>query len=261
MLRAALLDVGGTLWPDRLTASVSDAACLEQLDRLLPGIDAATALTALRGQLRQADGALVQDTHAVLARALRTLHPNPAEVDIVAVRRALCAPAVPGIRLFPGARELLEGLRAFGLRCVIVSNVQVRGQVEYWRDFADLGIAHLVDGIVTSLDVGFRKPHAAFFEAAIREAGCSPAACVMIGNSEANDIRPAISLEMVAIRVAIEEPPPVASAAHAVATSLAEALGSLSRLVCGSWAERRRRGRTRSQAQSESISPKRQASN
>ena len=26
-----------------------------------------------------------------------------------------------------------------GLRCVIVSNVQVRGAVEYWRDFADSG--------------------------------------------------------------------------------------------------------------------------
>jgi putative hydrolase of the HAD superfamily len=112
--------------------------------------------------------------------------------------------------------------------------VQVRGQREYWRDFADLGVAHLVDGIVTSLDVGFRKPHAAFFEATIREAGCGPAACVMVGNSEANDISPAISMGMSAIRVAIEEPPPAASAAHAVATSLDEVLGILRRLIPGS---------------------------
>src|SRR5437899_2168789 len=117
MLRAALLDVGGTLWPDRLTAHVSEEPCLEQLGRLLPGIDAAHALTTLRGELRQDDGALVQDTHGLLARALRTLCPNSADVDVVAIRRALCAPAVPGIRLFPGATELLEGLRALGLRC------------------------------------------------------------------------------------------------------------------------------------------------
>ena len=48
--------------------------------------------------------------------------------------------------------------------------------------------------MVTSLDVGFRKPHPAFFEAVLVEAGCAPAECVMIGNSEPNDIQPAIAL-------------------------------------------------------------------
>jgi hypothetical protein len=110
------MDVGGTLWPDRVTAPVSDATCLERLSRLLPGIDATKVLAALRDELRQDDGALVQDTHGLLARALRTLCPNSTEMDVVAIRRALCVPAVPGIRLFPGATELLEGLRAFGLR-------------------------------------------------------------------------------------------------------------------------------------------------
>lgn len=89
---------------------------------------------------------------------------------------------------------------------MIVTNVQVRGALEYWRDFTDLGIAHLIDAIVTSLDVGFHKPHPIFFEAAVRAAGCEPVACVMVGNSEANDIGPAIALGMRAIRVAISRP-------------------------------------------------------
>jgi FMN phosphatase YigB (HAD superfamily) len=227
MLRAVLLDVGGTLWPDRLTAHVAADPCLEQLERLLPGVDAASVLATLREHLRRDDGSLVQETHGLLAHALRTLGMHSAELDVVAVRRALCAPAVPGVRLFPGATELLAALQGLGLRCVIVSNVQVRGAVEYWRDFTELGVAHLVDAVVTSLDVGFRKPHPVFFEAAIREAGCEPAACVMVGNSEANDIRPAIALGMRAIRVAIEEPPPPSSAAHAVVTSLQAVLGSV----------------------------------
>jgi FMN phosphatase YigB (HAD superfamily) len=227
MLRAVVLDVGGTVWPDRLTAHVAIDPCLEQLERLLPGVDAASVLATLREHLRQDDGSLVQETHGLLARALRTLGMHAAGLDVVAVRRALCAPAVPGVRLFPGAVELLAGLRSLGLRCVIVSNVQVRGALEYWRDFTDLGIGHLVDAVVTSLDVGFRKPHPAFFEAAIREAGCEPAVCVMVGNSEANDIRPAIALGMRVIRVAIEEPPPSSTAAHAVVTSLEAVLGLL----------------------------------
>ncbi len=231
MVRAVLLDVGGTLWPDRLTAQVAADPYLERLGRLLPDIDAAHALSVLRGQLQQADGLLVQDTHGELARALRLLGRNPAEVDVLAVRRALCVPAVPGVRLFPGAAELLGGLRRLGLRCVIVSNVQVRGALEYWRDFTDLGVAHLIDAVVTSLEVGFRKPHPAFFEATLREAGCEPAACVMIGNSEANDIQPALALGMRTVRVAIEEPPPTASAAHAVVTSLAAVLGIVSHWI------------------------------
>jgi FMN phosphatase YigB (HAD superfamily) len=234
MLRAALVDVGGTLWPDRLTRHVGSDPCIEQLGRLLPGVDAAQALARLRDELKSDDGSLVQDTHGLLARTLRTLGVKSAELDaepdVVAVRRALCAPAVRGLRLIPGATNLLGGFRALGLRCVIMSNVQVRGAVEYWRDFRDLGVAQFVDAVVTSLDVGFRKPHPRFFEAALSEVGCDPAACLLVGNSEANDIEPAIALGMRAVRVAIEEPAPVTSAAHAVASSLDDALS-----VIGYW--------------------------
>jgi hypothetical protein len=104
MLRAVLLDVGGTLWPDRPTAHVSPDPCLEQLGRLLPEVDAAQALTTLRGELRQDDGALVQDTHGLLARALRALRANSAELDVIAVRRALCARRWVGTDVSPARR-------------------------------------------------------------------------------------------------------------------------------------------------------------
>jgi putative hydrolase of the HAD superfamily len=220
MLRAVLLDVGGTLWPDQLTTHLDRNFYLERLGQLLPKLDAARALDTLRAQLGEDDGSLVQDTHGLLARALRTLGADPSGLNVLAVRRALCAPAVSGVRLFPGAGELLATIRRLSLRCVIVSNVEVRGAIEYQSDFVDLEVAHLIDAVVTSLEVGFRKPHRAVFEAAIREAGCEAAECVMVGNSEVKDIQPAIELGMRAIRVAIEEPPPAWSAAHAVVTSL-----------------------------------------
>jgi len=229
MLRAALMDVGGTLWPEHVTANMGIDPCVEQLGRLGPQVDATHALTVLRRELQQDTGSVVQDTHGLLARALRSLGRDWAELEVLAVRRALCAPAVPGVRLFPGAAELLTSCRRYGLRCVIVNNVQVRGALEYWRDFTDLGIAHLIDAVVTSLDVGLRKPRRAIFEAAIREAGCEPSACVMVGNSEVNDIQPAIALGLRAIRVSIEEPPPASTAAHAVVTSLYDAVGFLGR--------------------------------
>jgi putative hydrolase of the HAD superfamily len=139
----------------------------------------------------------------------------------VAIRRALCQPARAGVQLFPGAVQLLADIRRLGVRCVIVSNVQVRGAAEYWRDFADLGVAECIDKIVTSLDVGFRKPNPAIFEAAIRAAASDAASCVMVGNSEVKDIRPAVAMGLRAIRVAIEEPLPNTTAAHAMVDNLA----------------------------------------
>ena len=223
MLRAVLVDVGGTLWPDRLAARQVDEPCLAELARLVPNLDPAQTLAVLRAALRANDGALVQATHSVIGQALRSLGVNATRTDPITVRRALCVPAWPGVSLFAGARRFLEALRDRELRCVVLSNVQVRGAQEYWRDFADLGIAHLVDAVVTSLEVGYRKPHRAMFEAGLRDAGCGAQECVMIGDSEVKDVRPAVALGMRVIRVAIEEAAPASSSAHAIVTSLADA--------------------------------------
>src|SRR2546425_3269891 len=127
MLRAVLVDVGGTLWPDRPTGQVPDDWYLAQLTRLLPSLEPAQTLAALRAALREDDNGMVQNTHAVLGRALQRLGAERSDVDLVEIRHALCAPASPGISLFPGARESLEEVRDLGLRCVVLSNVQVRG--------------------------------------------------------------------------------------------------------------------------------------
>ena len=220
MLRAVLMDVGGTLWPDRLTGRLADEHCLARLAALVPELNAAACLVALRDALRADDRSLVQDTHAVLAMALHSLGVECGPEQVVAIRRAICAPAVPGLTLFPGACELLETVRELGMRCVVLSNVQVRGAEEYWRDFADLGIVHLIDAVVTSLEVGFRKPHHAMFQVGLAVAGCLPAECVMVGDSEFKDIEPARRLGMRAIRVSVEEPPSAATCADVTATSL-----------------------------------------
>lgn len=223
MLSAVLLDVGGTLWPEVLGARLSPAPILEQLAVLLPDVDPADALTHLRAALTDDDASLVQDTHGVLHASLQRLcAATKGHQHAVAVRRALCLPASAAVQLFPGAAQLLADIREIGLRCVIVSNVQVRGATEYWRDFAELGVADCIDAVVTSLDVGYRKPHPAMFEAALRAAGSGAESCVMIGNSELKDIEPAVAMGMRTIRVALEEPLPDSTAAHGLASSLTQ---------------------------------------
>jgi putative hydrolase of the HAD superfamily len=75
---------------------------------------------------------------------------------------------------------------------------------------------------VSSLEVGWRKPHDAFFDAALVAARCPAHRCAMVGDSEANDIEPAHERGMFTIRVAIEEPPSATTVADRVCTSLPE---------------------------------------
>src|SRR5690349_11718487 len=107
MLSAALLDVGGTLWPERLAPALVEPTP-RRLRTVLPDCDAELALATLHQHLRPLQDTLVQDTHAAIARALRELH---ASADPVAVRRALCEPAIARVKLFVGAAVLLQTLR------------------------------------------------------------------------------------------------------------------------------------------------------
>ncbi len=121
---------------------------------------------------------------------------------------------------FPGARELLEESRVLGLAVIAVTNSWSTREESEPR-LREAGLEF--DDIVSSEDVGWRKPHPAMFEAALAAAGCAAADCVFIGDSEGNDVMPALQCGMTVIRVAIQEPAPERSAAHHLVTDLAQA--------------------------------------
>jgi HAD superfamily hydrolase (TIGR01509 family) len=226
-LTAAFLDVGGTLWPDGWPwAPDDDGIRADRLRRALPGLgseDAAGLLRALDAAAGSVAEALEQDVDGYVAEPLRRHGFGATPEQVAATVDAMCLPAGHWLKLFPGAAALLRAVRQAGLACVVVSNAFWRGADAYRRDFADLGVADEIDAIVSSLDVGFRKPHPAMFEAALAAAGASPAACAMVGNSESKDVLPARQLGLRTIRVAIEEPKPTGSQADAVTGSLEEA--------------------------------------
>jgi FMN phosphatase YigB (HAD superfamily) len=92
----------------------------------------------------------------------------------------------------------------------------------YRQDFADLGLADLVDAYVSSVDVGYRKPHETMFRTALDALRADPGSTVMVGNSVANDIAPAAALGLRTIHVSIEDEPPTTSPAEVICTSLAD---------------------------------------
>jgi HAD superfamily hydrolase (TIGR01509 family) len=236
VLRAALVDVGGTLWPNSWPLRQNDHdGRVDRLRRALPELDAQQAqslVTDIVSDSRDENGGNVMvielirvDANVVVARCLER-HGIPAGADtVVKVRRAMGLPVDERITPLPGARELLAAIKGHGLQCVIASNTYWRD--DYWEDFRLLGMAEHIDAIVTSVDAGHLKPHPAVFELAMRAAGAKAAECVVIGNKESNDIDPAIAMGMRSILVHPDDAPPIHTRADFAAPDLWECAKAL----------------------------------
>ena len=88
-------------------------------------------------------------------------------------------------RCFPDVGPALKAIDAIGLPCRIASNfdARLRGIV--------LGLPELsgrAEGLVVSSEVGYRKPHPAFFEAASARLGLPAGRVLSVGDDLANDV-------------------------------------------------------------------------
>jgi len=92
------------------------------------------------------------------------------------------------IRARRGARHMLERLRQANLKLVLLSNAGI----DYVRDrVTDLGVTHLLDGIVDMAEAQW-KPHPAAFQAALRCVGGSPESAAMVGDRLDADVKGAL---------------------------------------------------------------------
>jgi FMN phosphatase YigB (HAD superfamily) len=243
-LDAALIDVGGTLWPNSWPFRSTDgagrhhrvAAAMPMLK--IAAVDALVADLIESSRIGDEARGISTETPAtiaaaeVLIAASLTRHSLPGDAPTIArIRRAMALPVDDRMKPLPGAVELLAEIRALGLRTVIASNTYWRDAESYWQDFRLLGMADCVDAIVTSVDAGHLKPHPAVFEMAMRVANSPAARCVVIGNREENDIEPARGLGMRTILVYPDDPKPASSRADAVAPDLWECARALKAML------------------------------
>jgi hypothetical protein len=125
MLRAVLLDLGGTLWPE---GSDDDAERVARLRTAVPSIREGDALGLVRALATSHPVTDRQQTASMVATALRDLNlRTDVPVSVVAARCACQHGA--GSLSFRGPPDLVRGLAQRDLRVVIVSNV-------VWRDAA-----------------------------------------------------------------------------------------------------------------------------
>ena len=98
-------------------------------------------------------------------------------------------------KLYDDVLPALEALRARRLTTGVISNV-VGGLQE---TLVDLGLAPLLDVIVTSDQVGVTKPHPRIFEAALQRAGVDPAEALFVGDQPDSDVAGARAAGMQAL--------------------------------------------------------------
>ncbi len=185
MTRAALFDVGDTL-VRRPTVG--------------PGRRIATALGLDRQAARTITGWLFREpfaSPAALATRLRSTFDVRGDVDGVVAEIWEAQQREP-VEV-DGATALVATAREHGARIAIVSNIWPPYEAGFRR--ACPRIVPLVDSWHVSYRAGVAKPDATLFREALAALAVAPRDAVMIGDSVAKDIAPALALGMRAIWV------------------------------------------------------------
>jgi len=109
------------------------------------------------------------------------------------------------LKLFPGAVELLEGLRNAGKKVYLLSNAQTSFT---YPEMKALGITEYFDDIFFSSDLEVKKPSVKFYEALFEKHGLQKADSVMVGNDRFADVQGALDFGMEAIYLDTEQSTP-----------------------------------------------------
>ena len=88
--------------------------------------------------------------------------------------------------LRPGAKEMLERLRAAGYRLGVVSNNAALYAV--FDMLERYGLRHLFEDVTVSSNTGFRKPAPDIFRIAMLRMGVRPEECIYVGDTVSRDI-------------------------------------------------------------------------
>jgi putative hydrolase of the HAD superfamily len=112
------------------------------------------------------------------------LHREPAPAETAAMVKSYSREWNTGVRYPPGIAGLIDVL-AGRFRLAIVSNTHKADDVRGHLDA--MGISHQFAAVVTSVEVGYRKPHPAIYAAALSRLEVSPANAVFVGDTYTAD--------------------------------------------------------------------------
>ena len=109
-------------------------------------------------------------------------------------RAALIEEEATRYSLYEDTLPALRRIAEAGARSFVISN-----HIWVLPEIVDALAPCLVAGVVTSARAGYRKPHPAIFEAALKLAGTEPSETLMVGDSVSADVRGAERVGMHAV--------------------------------------------------------------
>lgn len=102
------------------------------------------------------------------------------------------------VTVVPGALDLLDRLRARGIKLAICSNAPFPPEMML-RQVEANGIRSRMDAILFSSAVGWRKPAPELYRAALAELGVAPERAIHVGDKELEDYRGPLTVGMRAV--------------------------------------------------------------
>ena len=103
-----------------------------------------------------------------------------------------------GCRLFEDAIDTLNWLRERGIRIGAITN-RAHGGASFLKELRDKGILEYFDVVVSSDQVGVRKPHSAIFQQALTELGVKSENAIHVGDRLQADIEGARQAGLTAV--------------------------------------------------------------
>ena len=196
--RAVLFDIGSTLWSSPAEDAGALAGCygrgrdilIADLGGAVPSMEA--LIEAVEGHFarwedvwRTDAGQVIQPpTHEYVAIALGELGIKPSLEALRGFTDAILETSVYTAKVEPaepGMKESLAELQEHGLRLACVSNAFMGGDVLTQIMF-ERGLGDFLDFTVSSCELGYRKPHAAIYQAALDKLGIAGPDAIFVGD-------------------------------------------------------------------------------
>jgi HAD superfamily hydrolase (TIGR01662 family) len=149
----------------------------------------------------EASGELQESDHvAAVASAYRALGLDLTSQDLVDVITTEQKAWWSGITMGPSAASVLQLLRKSGLKVGICSNAPYYSPAMH-EQFQHLGLVELVDSVVLSADVGYRKPSPVIFARILEQLGIPARNTIFVGDRQREDIAGAAQSGMRTVRI------------------------------------------------------------
>ncbi|MEM4700163.1 MAG: HAD family hydrolase [Candidatus Nezhaarchaeales archaeon] len=204
---AILFDLGGTLvgGSDTREAFMSSVASLVRLLRRRGFEVSESEVVRVRLRNRERFNLLRRTTlrevpgEVWMAEDLRSLGVEPSEELVAEALRAHCEAILSHRFVYDDVPTSLRELAEAGVPMAVVSNVSTHWLAE--ETLRRLGLSGFFKSVVTSAQVGWRKPHPSIFIKALEALGAKVSEAIFVGDDPVADIEGAKRLGLKAVLI------------------------------------------------------------